>query len=132
LLSGILSSEWLPARTNNIFFHDTSSDSEHIVDGSLPGLTVSTENDLASLIESDISVYGIAFSVLRVDRSLGDPRSSVFVSGFNASSPVNLVVSINSPNVTITTNIELEHVLVMWEDFSPELFGLDMDKLRGT
>ena len=47
----------------------------------------------------------------------------------NTSSPVNLEAVVNSPDMTITTNVKLDHVLGSWEDLFETLSVLLVDIL---
>jgi hypothetical protein len=129
-LTSILSGKELPARTDDIVFHESSSDHKLVIHVSHPGLTVGTENNLMSFSEVDISADSLTLTVLSSDTGGGYPTSSIFVSLNNTFSPIDLEASVDSPHVTITSDIKCHHVLVLWKDLSPELFSGDMDEFR--
>jgi hypothetical protein len=62
-----LSGKSLPSVSNDVLFHDTSSNSELVVEVSLPGLAIGTKDNLLSSTEVSVSVDSFAFGILRVD-----------------------------------------------------------------
>jgi hypothetical protein len=113
-----LSWEELPARTNKVLFHDTSSDGKPVIFSSSPRLSVGTDNNLVSFAEWRISVNLSTLSIHAHDVGGFHPSSSFLVEFGDVLSPVDLPLSVDSPHVTIATNIKRVHG--SWWNFFPD------------